>query len=160
MNQRASRSFGGIGIASVILIFIMLCMVTFAVLSLMTARSDLNQSRQNADRTTAYYQAENEAEDILTSILQCIEETLDAPDAASFYHSLREQLEGTQGIRFSDDSRLTYCVPCGQDQQLQVTLELSYEEQEDGRHYKILGWNTQVTHEWEADTSLPLYEPD
>lgn len=160
MNRKSSRPPGSIGIASVVLIFVMLCLMTFSVLSLMTARSDLTQSERIAGRAATCNEAENAANDILITVIQCMDDHLETPDAATFYQSVREQLDGRSGITFTDDSRLSYTVPCGEEQLLQVTLELSYEGCPDGRHYRVLAWNTEVTHEWDPDTPLPLYEPD
>lgn len=159
MNQKTSRRSGSIGIASIVLIFVMLCLMTFSVLSLMTARSDLAQSRRAADRITVSAEAENAATDILLTVIRCMDDNRDAPDAASFYQALQAQVEGSDGITFTDASRLTYTVPCGEDQILRVLLELSYEGYPDGSHYRILAWNTEVTRQWDPDTPLPLYEP-
>ena len=160
MNRRSSGTFAGVGVTTIILIFVMLCMMTFAVLSLVTARADLKQSRRNADHITAYYEAENTANDILISILSTINENLDSADSAAFYQNIREELDGSDGITFSDDSHLNYSVSVTDEQLLQVSLELSYEIFPDGDHYDILSWNTRATHEWNADSPLPLYEPE
>ena len=160
MNERSSRSFRSIGIASVVLIFVMLCLITFAVLSLMTARSDLDQSRRLADRITVLNEAENAAGDILLSVVHCIDANLDAADADAFYRAVRSQLEGADGIAFTDDAHLSFDVPCGEEQRLHVAVELSYEKYPDGSRYRILAWNTEVAHEWDPDTPLPLYEPE
>ena len=76
MNSENRRSVTSIGITSFVLIFVMLCLLTFSVLSLATARADLRLSQRSADRTTAYYDAENQANDILLGIISCMEDCL------------------------------------------------------------------------------------
>ena len=51
-----------IGTSFMLVIFLTLCMVIFAVLSLSSAVKDYNYSQKNAARTTAYYEACNAAE--------------------------------------------------------------------------------------------------
>ena len=58
MNEQKKKPIIGIGTTSIVLIFVMLCMLTFSVLSLATAQADLRLSRKSAERTTAYYDAE------------------------------------------------------------------------------------------------------
>ena len=72
MNPENKRSAASVGITSFVLIFVMLCLLTFSVLSLATARADLRLSRRSADRTSAYYDAENRANDILLDIISCL----------------------------------------------------------------------------------------
>ena len=160
MNQNNNRSPVSIGISSLILIFVMLCLLTFSVLSLVSARADMRLSQRSADRTAAYYDAENRANDILLSIIGCMEEYAESPDPSVFYQQLQAQLEGQDGISFTDASHLQYEVPLEEEQVLSVSLELSYEPYEDGSHYRILAWNTVSLHEWNADLSLPLLDQD
>lgn len=170
MNSENRRSAPGIGITSFVLIFVMLCLLTFSVLSLATARADLRLARRSADRTTAYYDAENKASEILLNIISCMEnymeedlssgtETANDTDAL-FYSRIREELEDRDGITFSDERTLQYTVPLEEEQLLCVSLELSYEPYEDGSRFRILEWRTRSTHEWESDEKLPLLDED
>lgn len=160
MNRKSSGNFIGAGVATVVLIFVMLCMVTFAVLSLVTARADLKQSRKNAEYTTEYHEAENAANGVLFTVLSTLDEYRDAENAEDFYRSVRTELDGTEGISFLDDTHLSYEISAGSERLLHVTLELSREGFSDGRHYRILSWNIRSTHEWDSTSSLPLYEPE
>ena len=167
MNEQKKKPIIGIGTTSIVLIFVMLCMLTFSVLSLATAQADLRLSRKSAERTTAYYDAENRANDILLSVIDCVNTYLPASSEASaapagetsadaFYTAVRGDLEGTDGISFTDDSHLKYDVALADEQILCVSIELSYEGFSDGQHYRILSWNTESTHEWNNETPLPV----
>ena len=159
-SGKKQSSFSSIGITSLVLIFVMLCLLTFSVLSLVTARADLRLSQKNAERTSAYYDAENRANDVLLSVISCIEEYKDSPDASVFYQKLRERLDGQNGILFTGADSLEYEVLLDKEQLLSVSLEISYETYDDGSHYRILAWNTVSTHEWESDGSLPLLDKE
>ena len=166
MNLEKRHSAASIGITSFVLIFVMLCLLTFSVLSLATARADLKLSQRSAERTLADYDAENRANDVLMNIISCLEDCLDAEDSgtessgSSFYAQVREQLEGQDGISFDSERVLRYAVALEEEQLLCVSLELSHEPYGDGSHYRILEWRTESTHEWGTDESLPLLDAD
>ena len=64
MNKK-KFSVTNIGSISLLMIFIILCMVTLAALSLSSAASEANTARKFADHNTKYYQADNQAEETL-----------------------------------------------------------------------------------------------
>ena len=84
-----------IGTSFMLVIFILLCMVIFAVLSLSSALKDYDYNKQKADRTRAYYEACNEAEEIYAKI---------------------------ETENHTKDS-IEYSVPINVNEQLQVTLK-------------------------------------
>ena len=56
MNIKDQKSgFVNIGTASLLVVFLTLCLVSFAMLSLSTAKSDYEFSQKLAQKTTAYY---------------------------------------------------------------------------------------------------------
>lgn len=67
MNKK-KFSVTNIGSISLLMIFIILCMVTLAALSLSSAASEANTARKFADHNTKYYQADNQAEETLDII--------------------------------------------------------------------------------------------
>ena len=58
-----------IGASFMLLIFVILCMVTFAVLSLSTSMKDYEYSVKNSEKTIQYYTANNIAEEKLAEII-------------------------------------------------------------------------------------------
>ena len=65
-NKRAFTM--NIGLPSILLIFVVLCLVSFGVLSLVSANADRKLSKKVLDRSTAYYEACNRAEEMLCSV--------------------------------------------------------------------------------------------
>ena len=76
------RSGIHVGISSLLLIFLILCLVSFAVLSLASATADLKLSRRYALRTRSYYEACCDAEDFLAETVKNKE--ADAPLSKDF----------------------------------------------------------------------------
>lgn len=59
-NSSKKKQFGmNIGSASILLVFVILCLVSFAVLSIVSANADSRLSTRVLERTTAYYDACN-----------------------------------------------------------------------------------------------------
>lgn len=83
------------GTSFLLAIFMILCMIIFAVLSLSSALKDYEYSKQNASRISAYYQACNTAEEIRAKI-----------EAESHY-----------------ESTIEYSVPVNENEALHVILE-------------------------------------
>ena len=67
-SEKAPAPFFNIGASSLLVIFLILCLVTFAILTLASAKSDADFAEKLADRKTAYYEACNSAENILDEI--------------------------------------------------------------------------------------------
>lgn len=57
-----------VGSSSILMIFVVLCLICFASLSLVSATSDYKLSKKFAEKTTAYYDACNMAESSISSI--------------------------------------------------------------------------------------------
>ena len=90
-------------------------------------KRQLRTSQKSADRTTAYYEAENKANDILLKISQTIEKNLDSENETVFYENVKTELDGKDGISFSDADKLDYPVEMAEQQFLSVSLLLSFE---------------------------------
>ncbi len=57
-----------VGTSSILMIFVVLCLTTFGVLSFVTANADYKLSRKNADAVFAYYQSDSKADELLKMI--------------------------------------------------------------------------------------------
>ena len=61
-KKKISFSFIHMGAPSLLMIFLVLCLFTFALLSLSSAKNNRTLSQQSADRIQAYYQASSLAD--------------------------------------------------------------------------------------------------
>lgn len=73
-KSNKNAPFLNIGSASLLVVFLVLCLVIFAVLTLTSAQSDYRFSERLADRRTAYYTACNQAEEQIAAL--CADGTL------------------------------------------------------------------------------------
>lgn len=143
-KDKQQSSFVNIGSSSLLIIFLILSLVTFAILSLSGAKSDYSFSQRLANHKTAYYEASNQAERILGQI----DEALAANEALD-----GQQLDGIP-IQ-AEEGIITFSVPMEGDQALFVELEVTdYITAE--TYYTIKTWQIISTKAWESDQSIQL----
>ena len=155
MKKKTSRPLLTTGTSTLLLIFVSLCLLTFAVLSFLSARADQNLSRKTAERTSAYYEACNQAEDQLGETDQMLEKLWqETANEKAYFQAVRETFED---MDFDEESRmLSFSVPLTDTQVLTVTLKLRTPES-GSTFYTISGWKTVNTAGWTADTRQNVY---
>lgn len=154
-KDKPQSSFVNIGSSSLLIIFLVLSLVTFAVLSLSGAKHDYTFSQTFAAHKTAYYEASNTAEEILGQI----DDTLAACATTGSYLSEAEKaFDQTQinGILLHFESGcILFSVPMSEGQDLQVKIELT-EDPKASAYYIIKAWQVVSTNQWEGDQSIQL----
>lgn len=155
MKKKTSRPLLTTGTSTLLLIFVSLCLLTFAVLSFLSARADQNLSRKTAERTSAYYETCNQAEDRLGETDRMLEKLWqETANEKAYFQAVRETFED---MDFDEESRmLSFSVPLTDTQVLTVTLKLRTPES-GSTFYTISGWKTVNTAGWTADTRQNVY---
>lgn len=116
-----------IGSSSILLIFVILCLIAFSALAIVSANADAKLSSKVAERTTAYYEAHNQAEINIAHIDATLANVY--KQAAS-----EEEYFSTVGHEKS------YLIPISDLQSLSVTLNILYPTQENDVYYEITSW--------------------
>ena len=155
MKKKTSRPLLTTGTSTLLLIFVSLCLLTFAVLSFLSARADQNLSRKTAERTSAYYETCNQAEDRLGETDRMLEKIWqETANEKAYFQAVRKTFED---MDFDEESRmLSFSVPLTDTQVLTVTLKLRTPES-GSTFYTISGWKTVNTAGWTADTRQNVY---
>ena len=137
----SSKGGSGVGSASFVLIFAVLCMTIFALISLSSAVSDRVLSDTQEGLVTDYYDADMRAEFILAKILStdAIPETIDGVSITVTYDPDTGAETAAFSCQLSDAKVLDVEV---------IIYENSYE---------ILQWKMRDTRSWETDDSLPVW---
>lgn len=137
MNTNTSQnkngpSFGlNIGSSSILMIFVILCLVSFAALSTVSANADHKLSSKVLSRTTAYYNACNEAEKALADLDNTLATVYSSASNADDYFA-------TVGHNKS------YTFPISDLQTLQVNIEILYPDSDEDTFYLVTSWQTQT----------------
>lgn len=127
----------GVGMASILLIVMVLAFTTFGVLSLVSAWTDVRMSRKSASTVAAYYEAEGALQQQLAD--------LDA-----------DLLAGRMEIPAEGQSILTADVQ--ETQQLQLVVELSQETEGNGERFRILRQQLVNTGDWNPDVQIDIWD--
>ena len=128
MNKKKKQFFGmNIGSASMLLIFVILCLVSFAALSIVSANADRRLSSKVAERTTAYYEACNSAQESLAGIDKVLKAQYTASaDAEEYFAAVGHNK--------------SYAIPVSDTQTLLVEIEILYPESANDTFYELKTW--------------------
>lgn len=134
-----------IGIVSLTVIFSVLCLTIFSVLTLSTAVTELHFSQKRAAAQQSYYAAEQECAQIANTIGQLWETS---NEAALFSYLDTQSISYTTN---NDTLLLSYEKPIDSGQILAVELQL-------GTEFHITRWQIVSTQDWVPDTDLPVWD--
>ena len=142
-----------IGTSSILVTFVLLALVTFAALSYMSARSDYVLSKEAADRTASYYDANRMAEIYLANIEALLSKHNSRCDTEKDYiDGVDELFADNEKIEVSDgedgSKKLSYMIAVTNGQNLNVVLTVHYPDVADDSLFKIDTWTTSVNREW------------
>ena len=130
----------------------MLCLGTFALLSLSSAKKDLDLAERNEQAVAEYYRADGKGEEFLMeadrAFSHALEKHPDNPDAF-----LRETLgDAWNGERKQAEIQ----IPMANGQALSIVLGLSWEEGE--KQLKVMEWRVVNVEDYEIDQNLPVWD--
>ncbi|MDO4485006.1 MAG: hypothetical protein Q4C46_00265 [Bacillota bacterium] len=164
MNKRSKQfPFVNIGLSSLLVVFLVLCLTTFALLSLSSAKSDLALSQKLADHRNSYYTASSSAESVLSQLDMLMEESYRNP-AGSYIDSVRKGLDKITDADVSLDTEsapsgslavISYLIPLDKTQALDVRL-LVTDPSVSESYYNIEKWQVITTTDRKFDQSLDL----
>ena len=118
-----------VGLSSLLVIFAVLCLTVFAVLSLSTVRADRRLQEKSVSAVEGWYAADAAAETILA------------------------RLRAGETVPHVEQDGNVYRYAC----EISETQALAVEVRVDGTNYEVLRWQAMSTADWQADTSLPVW---
>lgn len=152
MKKKNKSSFINIGFSSIVMVFIMICLVTFATLSVLTAHSDYRLSQKMADKTTAYYKADAIARDMVELLDNQLfdiylegsasDHFSEAVAATDFSAHAPSDIHNITLHNVEDNTMISYEVPISEVQTLHVTLQINFPLAEGECFTTITRWQT------------------
>lgn len=138
-----------IGATSLILIFIVLCLSTFGLLSLSSARGDWSLAEKNAGAVRTYYEADAKGEQFVRMVDQVLQDAA----ARGLAGARREPfLKAELGGYYQEDGSVQTDIGMDFDQALHIELELDGDA-----GYEIRCWNVYNTKDYEIDNSISVW---
>ena len=119
-----------VGGSSLLVIFAVLCLTIFALLSLSTVQADSRMAEASYQAVQGYYEADVTAETILAKLRQGI-----VPENVT-----------------KEGNLYSYTCQVSDTQALEVEVQITEDS------YRVLRWQLVSTTEWEADDSLKLWD--
>lgn len=145
--------YPGVGISSILMIFVILCLTAFGILSFSTARSDWQLTQKNVQSIHSYYDADAKAQEVLAQtdleLARLLRENPSFSNRQLASH-LNGQLVMDTQLSIPENSsgtELAFSVPVGSMQKIQVKLELVSESQ----RYRILSYQLSPSEEWSGE---------
>ena len=129
MGEERMSAPPAVGGSSLLVMFAVLCLTVFALLSLTTVRASGRLSQASADAVSAYYAADLQAESILAQI---------------------RAGETPEGVTVNGDTYL-YSCPISDTQTLRVEVRVT------GETAAVLRWQAVPAGEWTPDAGLPVW---
>jgi hypothetical protein len=130
MDKKRGLTPPAVGASSLLVIFAVLCLTVFALLSISTVQADQRLSDSAAAAVQGYYAADCQAEEILARL-----RSGQIPDGVT-----------------ESDGIYTYTCPISDTQDLAVEIAVQ------GTDYTILRWQAVSVAEWEADDRLYVWD--
>jgi hypothetical protein len=130
MKRKENMFVPTIGGTSLLVMFAVLCLTVFALLTLGTVQADRRLSNASLKASVDYYAADVRAETIFAQIRQG-----DVPE----------------GVTVENDT-YAYSCPISETQALAVEVTLN------GSNYTVLRWQAVSTAQWDPDNSLPVWD--
>ena len=145
-QKRSSFSPPALGGASLLVIFAVLALTVFALLSLSTVRADGRLSEASAQAVKDYYAADSKAQAVLAWLRTGEgKENLSLPEDFAMSTSISDYPTRSETVH-------AYVIPISDTQELQVEVALYA----DGS-YDILRWQAVPIGEWEPDDTLNVW---
>lgn len=135
-----------VGITSLLVIFVILCITVFAVLSVSTASSEKKLAEKHAQAVAEYYAADALCSQAANQIGELWSSGADDDE----FKSLAEELDAIFA-RDGDSRYFTYSRAIDDSQDLTVILRLDSE-------FTIVSWVTVATGEWNPDNSINVWD--
>ena len=145
-GQSSYQTVNG-GISLFLLTFIILCLVSFAALSIVSARADARLTEKYRQQTEYYYGARNEAQKFLQGLdggADAGARAVDTGDGAGAGIDAGPEADGMITRRF----------PAGPHMDLILTVQPAAGQ--DGRNYRVICEKTESTVTYNYDSTLPV----
>lgn len=161
MKQSRRLPFPGVGLSSLFMMFVILCLTAFGILSFSAAKSDWDLTQKHVQSVQAYYAADSKAQQVLSGIDARLYRLLQENPAVN-ETELARHLNGTViddvSLSLTEDSsgsKIAFSVPAGSVQEIQVEIQPITGPE----HYRVLSYRLAASNEWNgADQPLELWQ--
>lgn len=149
MSRKVGATGLPIGGPTLLMVFVILCINIFAVISYMSALRDYNLSEKSAEMITKYYEADTKATNVLSDIAYDIK-------LNTVYENKYKDINDFAILDEVDTLKVKYKVPIKKDIVLSVVVEFP----KNSSKYRVLEWkmiNNKLIEENDSVLDLPEF---
>ena len=161
MSQKGSFKIST-GTSSILMIFVVLCLTTFAVLSYVTANADDKMTNTANKNIESYYKADANAQTVLEKIDSKLNEIKNIDDYISAFIDTAEifpyGLDGVNLISEKGSPVIKFDIEIDSTSKLEVEIKTEFISGESKAIYKIIKYKKVSTIDWDIDELPGLWE--
>ena len=157
-ERKPAPSFSNFGFSTILLAFVMICIVTISALSLLTANSDYKLSQKVAQKNSEYYQAEQTAYEELKRVDVLLGNAYLSSSSERNYFTAVEEALTSSTLGTYENNIYTYSIQISDKQTLEVSLLIQYPKYSSDTFYKITSWKSAYSIEVPEDEILDLFD--
>lgn len=135
-----------IGTASIILIFIILCLSVFSLLSLSDAKSAEVFSKRRADSVRAYYQTDIQGQKFIKAASEAFNDGMNVPRVAKL---LADELPSGSQTSSNEAGNLVCNIPMLSGQSLYIEM--------DRKDSSVLSYYVYISEDYAIDNKIPVW---
>lgn len=159
MRQRLEYRIGP-GMTSLLMIFMVLCLATLAILAYASTRMDSTLTQRNVESSIAYYEASAEAQQVLYDLDAKLQElrTQAGGDTARYAEGVRQAFDLEAGEADSMEDIPLEVIERMDDQRI-LRLQLHIPVALTGDRYTLHGYQAVNDSAWDAEQGIGYYVP-
>ena len=156
--MKKKLEFSNFGFSTILLCFVMICVVTFSALSLVSAYSDYKLSQKVADKNSDYYKAQERAYEKLEELDHLALETFFVTGSSSDYYSSMKKKTSAYGTvaEVPDGIVVTFTEEISEDHTLCISLKICHPSKGDDKFIEIIEWKSHYDKTVPEDDYLDL----
>ncbi|MGI6153633.1 MAG: hypothetical protein ACOYJB_07375 [Christensenellaceae bacterium] len=142
MNKKRLGVGMSVGFVSLLVIFVTLCLVTFAILSLTTVRSDVVRVGQNEQNQGRYYAANNESQAKLAQIDEILYQANQAGSEQEYLAYIAGALDADVFDFEEETGEIRYRSAVSESTDIYTVVKIG--RYGSGGSYEVAAWNMEV----------------
>ncbi|NCC86798.1 MAG: hypothetical protein EOM05_02875 [Clostridia bacterium] len=147
-NERKTAGVN-VGGASIIMVFSVLCLTIFAVLTLVSANAESTLAKKSATVISNYYVADENATETLAKVYEIV-------GGESSLQDIKVKTAGlSNDISTTEEAGLLYIL---YSEKIDDSQNLNVKLRTDGDKVDVLTWKVESTAQWEPDTGLNVWQ--
>ncbi len=137
MRKKKFSGFG-VGSTSIIMIFIVLCLTTFSILSFVSSNVGYNFAQKSKEHTQMFYDAQLRATEVLSQIDTTLYAASSDPSGYNNYIFGLQNFSGIKVVQKKDSFTVSYETKISDNQVISVELRVPLKPSDE--RYKITKW--------------------